>query len=67
MLLSVNHTSGNKTLEHERFRVQDEDIKALNLALCPVRVLRNKTAASEAGVIMGPSVPGILPSCKLCP
>ena len=54
MLLSVNHTLGNKTLEHERFRVQDEGIRRTELgSVLQSKVLRNKTAASEAGVIVG--------------
>lgn len=52
MLLSVNHTLGNKTLEQERFRAQDEDTRHTELASVPQsEVLRNKTAASEAGAI----------------
>lgn len=49
MLLSVNHTLGNKTLEHE-----DEGIRRTQLgSVLQSKVLRNKTAASEAGVIVG--------------
>lgn len=54
MLLSVNHTLENKTLEHGRFRVQDEGIRRTKLgSVLQSKVLRNKTAASEASVSVG--------------